>query len=145
MSFFLLILELVNPVITFYRAAVIVRNKVTSLLNLSGSDYYVWLSVCLSFFLSFLLSFMTQSQVGNFFHEMYHYFIWLFKCITVLKFLPPSPNTVFSDSKYRSRYLNNTVPYRAVCGSVCQSVLPAHLMLLAAHCMLLACTPYASC
>ena len=39
-----------------------------------------------------------------------------------IKVPSPSPDTVFSDSKYRSRYLNNTVPCRAVCDLVCQSI-----------------------
>ena len=42
--------------------------------------------------------------------------------------LPPSPphlNTVYSGSKYRGRYLNNTFPCRAVCGSVCQTIVQA--------------------
>ena len=34
----------------------------------------------------------------------------------------PSLNTVFFDSKYRGRYLRDTHPYRAVCGSVYQTL-----------------------
>ena len=62
------------------------------------------------------------------------FFIWLFKCITSLKCLSPSPNTVCSDSKHRGRYLNNTVPCRAVCGSVCQSIEAVRTKVAQANC-----------
>ena len=55
------------------------------------------------------------------FHFFYNY-------PNALQFLPPSPNTVFSDSKYRGRYLNNNAPCRAVCGSVCQSIASSHFL-----------------
>ena len=59
------------------------------------------------------------------FHLFFYMIIQMHYCIEVPS---PSPNTVFSDSKYRGRYLNNTVPCRAVCGSACQSIAPTALL-----------------